>query len=55
LGEHGEKGTGFGMPVAKFMLERFGGQLHIESKTKERNSKSGTTITITLKHCTEES
>jgi signal transduction histidine kinase len=55
LGLHGEKGTGFGMPVAKFMLDRFGGKLHIESKTKDKNQTSGTTITITLKPCAGDS
>ncbi len=37
-GLRGEKGTGFGMPVAKYMLENFGGKLTIDSKTASSNS-----------------
>jgi signal transduction histidine kinase len=52
-GVHGEKGTGFGMPVAKFMLERFGGSLHISSRTKEQHHEQGTTVTVSLNACTD--
>ncbi len=49
LGTAGEKGTGFGMPLAKAYVDKFGGQLKVESQTVESSpDKHGTTVTIIL-------
>jgi signal transduction histidine kinase len=45
-GTTGEKGTGFGMPLIKRLIERYGGSIDIDSHTGESNH--GTKITITL-------
>jgi signal transduction histidine kinase len=46
-GTHGEKGTGFGMPIVKRFVERYGGRLSVESITVERDSqRHGTHIRI---------
>lgn len=48
-GTHGEKGTGFGMPIVKNYIERFKGKIEIKSSLKEDNQQDhGTTVTITL-------
>jgi len=48
-GTAGEKGTGFGMPLAKAYIDKFGGQLCVESIAAETSpDKHGTTITIIL-------
>ncbi len=48
-GTAGEKGTGFGMPLAKAYVDKFGGQLLVESTTVETSPDShGTTIRIIL-------
>ncbi len=48
-GTHGEKGTGFGMPIVKNYIERFQGKIEIQSSLKEVNIEDhGTTVTITL-------
>jgi signal transduction histidine kinase len=43
-GTTGEKGTGFGMPLIKRLVERYGGSIDIESHTGESNH--GTTVTV---------
>jgi signal transduction histidine kinase len=48
IGTAGEKGTGFGMPLAKAYVDKFGGQLRIESQTPEKSPNPGTTVVITL-------
>lgn len=46
-GTQGEKGTGFGMPLAKTYVDIFGGQLQITSSCISKNpSQHGTTVTI---------
>jgi signal transduction histidine kinase len=48
-GTAGEKGTGFGMPLAKAYVDKFGGQLRIESRTVEKSPDAhGTTVVIIL-------
>ena len=39
--EHGEKGTGLGLPLAKAMMDLHGGVLHLQSKLGE-----GTTVSL---------
>ena len=49
LGTLGEKGTGFGLPLAKEFTHRFGGELFVESRPiAEYPDSSGTKITIVL-------
>lgn len=49
-GTNGETGTGFGLAIAKNCVQMQGGELHIDSQTKEENpSDYGTAITIVLK------
>ncbi len=49
-GTHGETGTGFGLAIAKNCVQMLGGELHIDSQTKEENPMDyGTAITIVLK------
>ncbi len=46
----GEKGTGFGMPLAKDYVEKYGGTIEIESYTEEDEStESGSSFHIYLK------
>ena len=45
-GTSGEKGTGFGMPLTKRLVERYGGSISITSRTGE--DEHGTAVTITL-------
>lgn len=48
-GTAGEKGTGFGMPLAKAYVDKFGGELRVESLTVESSpDKHGTNVVITL-------
>lgn len=52
LGTVGEKGTGFGMPIAKIYMEKYGGQVDVQSKEKAKeyaNEEHGTTFTLTFK------
>jgi signal transduction histidine kinase len=47
LGTGGERGTGFGMPIVKELIEQMNGIIHIESIVKnEKQNISGTTMTI---------
>jgi signal transduction histidine kinase len=49
-GTAGEVGTGFGMPVVKSYIERFGGSISVNSKPKEAHTGDhGTTIIMRLK------
>lgn len=49
FGTHGEKGTGFGMPLVKKFVTAYGGNIEIWSKEKnETSGEHGTRITITL-------
>ncbi|MEZ4871013.1 MAG: HAMP domain-containing sensor histidine kinase [Bdellovibrionales bacterium] len=46
-GTLGEKGVGYGLPLAKSFVERLGGDLQIKSKVKtDKNEDHGTTVTI---------
>lgn len=45
-GTRGESGTGFGMPLAKGLVERYGGSVSVSSSTEE--GSSGTTVTCSL-------
>lgn len=48
-GTHGEKGTGFGMPIVKSYIDKFNGKIEIQSIQQQNdNAQHGTTITITL-------
>jgi signal transduction histidine kinase len=49
-GTQGESGTGFGMPLVKAFVNKYGGSLEIQSRCeKEFKENSGTRITIILK------
>lgn len=49
-GTNGEQGTGFGMPVVKSYIERFGGEITIDSIPQtESPERHGTRVTISLK------
>ena len=37
-GTSGESGTGFGLPLVKACLEKFGAHIHVESRVKQQNS-----------------
>jgi signal transduction histidine kinase len=45
LGTNGEKGTGFGLPMCKEMIEKMNGTIEVESEGLGK----GTTFIITLK------
>ena len=50
VGTGGETGTGFGMPVAKAYMTRYGGSIHITSRTEtESPGDHGTTVLLTFK------
>jgi len=38
-GTSGEEGTGFGLPIVKVYVERLGGKISLESKTKEESTE----------------
>lgn len=49
-GTSGEKGTGFGMPIVKSFVEKYGGRIQVESTSAEINpSAHGTTFHLYLK------
>lgn len=49
-GTNGEKGTGFGMPLVKSYVNKFGGDIEIESRSEQDDPQDhGTTIHIRLK------
>ena len=46
----GEKGTGFGMPIVKTYVERYGGRVEVESRSIEDDKEHhGTTVRLYLK------
>lgn len=45
-GTQGERGTGFGLPLVKMLINKLKGDIDIQSK--QTPEKSGTTVTITL-------
>jgi signal transduction histidine kinase len=48
-GTEGESGTGFGLPLARHIVEAFGGSLQVESRTAEdQRQNSGTTFILLL-------
>lgn len=47
-GTQGEKGTGFGMPIVKFYVEKFGGKVDVTSQTSEESTKTGTTFELSF-------
>jgi signal transduction histidine kinase len=50
LGTAGEKGTGFGMPIVKSFVEKYGGRIQVESTSAEINpSEHGTTFHLYLR------
>jgi len=49
-GTEGEVGTGHGLKLAKFFVEKYGGSVKVDSTTKaESNTDHGTTVTFNLK------
>ena len=49
-GTQGEKGTGFGMPITKAFVEKFGGSITVSSKCIEDFPKDhGTIFEVKLK------
>lgn len=46
-GTNGERGTGFGMPLVKAYIERYGGQVRVESQPQE-SPDHGTVFYLTL-------
>lgn len=49
VGLGGEKGTGFGLPLVKALVEKFGGEIDVRSIEKTDDStESGTTFTLTF-------
>ena len=50
IGTSGEVGTGFGMPLVKSYIEKYGGKIEVKSKTiDESPDDHGTAIFLTLK------
>ena len=51
LGTHGEKGTGFGMPLVKTFMDSYGGSIEIETKEKQDDDDlaHGTTFHLFFK------
>ncbi|MBF0315064.1 MAG: hybrid sensor histidine kinase/response regulator [Oligoflexia bacterium] len=52
VGTGKEKGTGFGLPLVKNYLEKYGGTIRVDSKSQEdgyEESVCGTTFTLSLK------
>lgn len=48
-GTHGEKGTGYGMPLVKEYLQMMGGTIHVSSREMAQSeSPRGTTVTLKL-------
>lgn len=48
-GTNKEKGTGFGLPLVKSYVEKYGGEIRVESTTKEINpTNHGTTFILSL-------
>ena len=50
VGTSGEAGTGFGMPLVKSYMERYGGGVEISSESIEESPKNhGTSVTLCFK------
>lgn len=50
MGTSGEKGTGFGLPIVKAYVEKFGGVIKVTSKSREEfQDDSGTTFELNLR------
>lgn len=50
LGTSGEKGTGFGLPIVKAYVEKFGGVIKVASRCREKHDEnSGTTFELAFK------
>lgn len=50
-GTENEAGTGFGMPLTKFFIDQYGGDIQVKSQEQKKSSPSdehGTTVTIVL-------
>lgn len=48
-GTMGERGTGFGLPISKAYMDKFGGEIQVESIEENKNSPDhGTTFTLRL-------
>lgn len=45
-GTDGEGGTGFGLPLARHIVETFGGSLHVQSRSIEEHMKNSGTVFI---------
>lgn len=53
-GTEGEAGTGFGLPLARHIVEAFGGSLHVKSRsTDEHRKNSGSVFILLLATCRE--
>lgn len=51
LGTHNEKGTGFGMPLAKYFIELYGGTVKVESQiANDHHEPHGTKVSAVLNH-----
>jgi signal transduction histidine kinase len=49
-GTKGESGTGFGMPLIQKFMRAYGGDIHVESKSKDEHpDDSGTSIYLEFK------
>lgn len=54
-GLDGEKGTGFGLPLVKTMIEKYGGDIHVDSRDIQHHPHDhGTTFDIVLQKSVEE-
>lgn len=52
-GTSGEKGTGFGLPIVKAYVEKFGGMIKVDSKCRQEfKANSGTVLSWPLKSTT---
>jgi signal transduction histidine kinase len=49
-GTSGERGTGYGMPLVQSYVQKFGGDVSVQSVTEaESPERQGTRVTISLK------
>jgi len=49
IGTDGEKGTGFGMPLVKKFMEKYGGDIHVDSKSiEDAPDNHGTKVCLTF-------
>jgi signal transduction histidine kinase len=53
-GTMGEKGTGFGLPISKAYVDKYGGEIRVESTEELQNpANHGTTFTLRLRRAPE--